>query len=274
MPPTLFCRGNNAGIRHARGDLIALLNNDTEVSLEWLRSLFEASLRWPEAGFFASKMLRFDRRDVIDSAGDEFHTAGFAAKRGCGQRDGPDYAREQPVFGACAGAALYRRSMLDRIGLFDEDFYANVEDVDLSFRAQLCGYPCVYVPEAKVYHKVGATIRRNWDWFYWSRRNHLWVVVKNMPSLLLARYLPSVLVYNASSLLYHIWNGRGRLVLRAYAAALRGLPGMLAKRRSIQSARTADIQYIESILTKGGLRARASSPYLRGRCHTPTSPRA
>lgn len=255
-----FCAGNNVGIESAQGDLIALLNNDTEVSPNWLESLYEAAQRSPEAGFFASKMLLFDRRDTIDSAGDEFHTAGFASKRGWLQPDGPEFAQEKDVFGACAGAALYRHEMLDEVGLLDEDFYANGEDVDLSFRAHAYGYRCLYVPTARVYHKGGATIGQTEKWFYLMRRNQLWIVVKNMPNQLLFRYLPNILVYNITSLLYHSLQGRGGLIWRAYFDAARGLPGMLEKRRLIQSARAARIKDIDSILSKATLFARARSP--------------
>lgn len=255
-----FCAGNNVGIRAARGEFVALLNNDTEVSSSWLRSLREAAGNHPGAGLFASRMLLLDQPDRIDSAGDLFYTAGFAAKRGWLEEDGPRFRKPCSVFGACAGAAMYRRDLLEDVGLLDEDFFANGEDVDLSFRAQLQGYSCRYVPEAAVYHKGGTTIGRSARWFYLMRRNQLWVVVKNMPRELLRRYWPGVLFYNCLSLVYHPLKGRAGLIFSAYRDALRGIGRMRRKRRRIQEKRRVDIDYLDSILSHGGIVNRAKRP--------------
>ncbi len=255
-----FCAGNNVGIRAARGNFVALLNNDTEVSSRWLRSLLEAADDHPGAGMFASRMLLFDQRDRIDSAGDLFYTAGFAAKRGWLEKDGPRFQKACHVFGACAGAAMYRQDMLADVGLLDEDFFANGEDVDLSFRAQLQGYTCRYVPEAVVYHKGGTTIGRSARWFYLMRRNQLWVVVKNMPRELLRRYWPRVLIYNCLSLVYHPLKGRAGLIFSAYRDALRGFGRMRRKRLRIQERRRVDAAYIDAILSHGGIFNRAQRP--------------
>lgn len=261
LPENLgFCGGNNAGLRHARGELVALLNNDTEVSPHWLQALNGAAVKWPKAGLFASKMLFFDQRERLDTAGDEFHIAGFPIKRGWRQLDGPEFNQPREIFGACAGAALYRKEMLDRIGGLDEDFFVYAEDIDLSFRAQIYGYRCRYVPEAIVYHKGSATMGKTWRWFYLSRRNQLWVMVKNMPGKLLVKYLPVLGLYHLSSILYHGLRGRGRLILNAYWDAWRGLPKMLQKRHIIQASRTVPIKYLDSILARGGLFSRARSP--------------
>ena len=259
-----FCAGNNVGIKSAKGDLIALLNNDTEVHPNWLEQLYEATQK-SDAGFFASKMLLFDKRDIIDSAGDEFHTSGFAAKRGWLQPDGLEYDYEKIVFGACAGAALYRREMLTKIGLLDEDFFANGEDVDLSFRANLFGYMCLYVPTAKVYHKGGSTIGQTGNWFYLMRRNQIWIVIKNLPNQLLLKYILNILAYNFISFFHHLFQGRGKLILRAYFDAACGLPKMLRKRYHIQAERIEEIDCLDAILTRGKLLARASSPINRKR---------
>ncbi len=255
-----FCAGNNVGLRAAGGELVVLLNNDTEVSSGWLESLVEAAASHPGAGLFASRMLLFDRRDTVDSAGDLFFTAGFAAKRGWLEKNDARFDRGCPVFGACAGAALYRREMLDEIGLLDEDFFANGEDVDLSFRARLAGYECRYVPGAVVYHKGGVTIGQSSRWFYLMRRNQLWVVVKNMPRELLRRYWPQMLFYNLASLAYHPLRGRAALLFRAYRDAFGGLERMRRKRRHIQRNRRASADEIHAILSHGGLFQRALRP--------------
>lgn len=260
---TGFCTGNNAGIKHARGRFIALLNNDTEVESDWLEKLFASAKRHPGAGLFASKMLLFDDRKAIDTTGDEFHVAGFASKRGWLMPDGRLYNVEQYVFGACAGAVLFRRSMLENVGLLDDDFFANGEDVDLSFRALLKGYRCMYVPDAVVYHKGGATIGQNNQWFYLMRRNQLWIMVKNMPLALLIKYCPLIIFYNVLSIAYHSIQGRAALIGRAYWDAVTGMPAMLRKRRKIQSDRRIPLKDVESMLQKQGVLQRAKRPMTR-----------
>ncbi len=258
-----FCAGNNIGIRAAGGRLVALLNNDTEASPNWLTQLVEAAAAHPEAGMFASKMLNFHNRRIIDSAGDQFHVAGFAIKRGWRQNDDARFQRPCSIFGACAGAAMYRRAMLDDVGLLDSDFFANGEDVDLSFRAQLRGYACRFVPQAVVYHKGGATIGKSPTWFYLMRRNQLWVLIKNMPAALMRRYLAQILFYNLASVVYHPVKGRGKLIFAAYRDALAGFPAMRRKRARIQPARRASLRDINAILTRRGLLRRARLPIVR-----------
>jgi GT2 family glycosyltransferase len=255
-----FCAGNNSGIRASQGELIATLNNDTEADQGWLAALHDAAQRWPGMGCFASKMLFFDQRSWLDDAGDELHTAGFATKRGWLEPDGPPYDTEVEVFGPCAGAALYRRAMLNEVGLFDESFFANGEDVDLSFRARLKGYRCLYIPSAVVYHKVGASIGQTNRWLYWMRRNQIWLLLKNMPAPLLLKYAPEIIIYNVLSLLYHSQRGRGRLIWQAYFDAFRDIRRILAQRREIQTGRVASLSDIETALTKGQLFNRMKHP--------------
>ncbi len=96
----------------------------------------------------ASKILLFDRRDVLHSAGDMCGIDGIPVNRGVWQRDEGQFDREEYIWGACGGAALYRRDMLEDIGFFDEDLFMYCEDVDLNWRAQLAGYRCVFAPQA------------------------------------------------------------------------------------------------------------------------------
>ena len=151
-----FARAVNRGILHCDSEYVALLNNDTEVDPGWADAGLAAFDRNPSYWFLASRMVDFRRRDLIDSAGDGYDRTGMPFKRGrgdpCGRHD-----RSRPVLGASAGAAFYRRDLFDRIGLFDETYYMYLEDVDLSLRAQLTGHPCLYVPEAVVYHIEAAS---------------------------------------------------------------------------------------------------------------------
>jgi len=249
-----FAGGNNIGIRAAHGEYIALLNNDAQPESYWLEALVHALEAHPEVGFCASKMLRADNPRVIDTAGDVFYDYGVGGKRGMDQLDGPEFSKTEYVFGACAGAAIYRRSMLEDIGLFDEDFFLYDEDIDLSFRAQLRGYKCLYVPQARVYHQVAATT--GWGSplsVYYSRRNMLYVLLKNMPMSLMLRYLGQMLLYLLAGDIIYSLTGYLEAVARARVDNLKMLRKMLAKRRRIQKTRRVPDAYIQSILTKGQL---------------------
>jgi GT2 family glycosyltransferase len=245
-----FAGAVNAGIRAARGEIVALLNNDTEADPAWIAELVRALASHPAAGFAASKLRLFDRRDTLHSAGDTYSRAGLANSRGVWQRDLGQYDTEGPVFSACGGAVAYRRAMLDQIGLFDEDFFFNLEDIDLAWRAQLQGYGCVFVPTAVVYHKLSAT-GGGVTASYYTGRNTLWVVAKDYPGALLKRDWPRIA--RAQSRIaweaLRAWRGAAaRARLRGQVAGLAGLPRMWRKRREVQATRRVTPQQLDALL--------------------------
>lgn len=225
-----FAAANNQAIRASTSEFVATLNNDTEVDPGWLGALVRAAETDSRIGMCASKMLLAGRREVIDSAGIAVDKAGVIWNRAGGSTDRPGAVDQIPVFGPCAGAALYRRAMLDDIGLFDEDFFAYLEDVDLAWRAQWAGWECIYVPQAAVYHVHSATgIEGSHFKNRLLGRNKIWLSCKNYP--LLPWYVPLVLVYDLMSVGYAISAGRGPGALQGRIAALSKVPRMLAKRR-------------------------------------------
>jgi GT2 family glycosyltransferase len=240
----------NVGIRASRAEIVATLNNDTEADPEWLGELVRALEAHPEAGSAASKLLLFDRRDVIHSAGDYYRLDGIPGNRGVWERDDGRYARPEPVFGACAGAAAYRRRMLEDVGLFDESFFMYCEDVDLAFRAQLLGYRCIYVPTAVVYHRLSATGGGPLASYYCGR-NFLRVIAKDMPGPLLRRHWPRVVwaqLRLAGSALRHIREPAARARLRGQLDGLRELPALRPARRAVQPRRRVPTRYLRSIM--------------------------
>jgi len=233
-----FCGANNRGIAEARGKYVVLLNNDTEADGKFLQSLFESIEAHPEAGFCATRMIRFHNRSQIDSCGIGLLPLGKGYAISAGRENQVSLGQERLVFGACAGAALYRRSMLDQIGGFDEDFFSHVEDTDLSWRAQLAGYCCIYVPGAIVYHIGGATSRQvRDDVLFRIQRNKTWAYLKNMPLALLIFSLPFHILYSFYWLLRAAQNGQGLIVLRALAEVIRNRPHIMKKRQQIQKDR-------------------------------------
>ncbi len=252
----------NRGLETVQTELVALLNNDIELDPGWLEELVAHLETHPEAASASGKLLRFNSRDVIDAAGDGMRWSSAAFNRGSGEVDRGQFDRPEPVFSACAGAALYRRSAFDDVGLFDEDFFAYLEDVDWSLRAQLRGYASRYVPGAVAYHMRGATTSGSLNRYrVMQRRNQIWLVVKNYPLGAMLRRAPGILLLNAGLALQDARQGGLGGTLRGWWAALRGLPTMLRKRRDVQRARRAGLAQLDEVVTpepwaKGSLRER------------------
>lgn len=245
-----FTGACNAGFRVAKGEFIALLNNDTEVDAGWATAIIRAFGRHPEAGFLASKMMLFDRRNYLHNAGDFYGVDGWPGNTGAWQLDAPEYNAEKYVFSACAGASVYRRGMLDEIGLLDESFFFSMEDMDLAWRAQAAGYRCVYVPEAVVYHKVSASGGGVTSSFY-DGRNAFYLLVKHYPTPLLRKYWRRILGKYAqvAGEALRAWRGAAaRARLRGMVMGLLRIPWLLTKRGAIQRSRKVSVEYIESML--------------------------
>jgi len=250
-----FAGGVNAGIRNSQGKFVALLNNDTKVSPRWLSELHRGIIQDEKTGICSSKMLFYYTPEVINAAGDIYRTDGVPENRGIGEKDEGQYDREEFVFGACAGAALYRRSMLEETGLFDEDYFESVEDADLSFRAQLMGYKCLYVPGALIYHVHMATVGK-FSAFHFRNcvRNRTYTLIKNMPGLLILRYSFWIFMTYFMEFLSIVpspWKSleMKKAYFKAFGDVLKNTFRTLKKRRDIQKGKKVSNKYIASILT-------------------------
>jgi len=187
----------NKGIENGNQPLVLLLNNDTELDERCVEKLLERSKCETGYDMFALKMLSFDQRNILDGAGDGVLRGGVGYRLGTMEKDTPSYNLRKDVFGACAGAALYRRSMFNKLGLFDEDFFAYLEDVDFNMRAVRSGYRCLYLPEAVVYHIGSASSGSKINNFTvkLSTRNNIFVLIKNYSAGTFFRFLPALLIY-------------------------------------------------------------------------------
>jgi GT2 family glycosyltransferase len=228
-----FAGGTNAGIRKAEGEFILTLNNDTIIPIDFIDEFVKPMISDPFVGMCASKMIFPDGR--INSTAICISRSGAAWDRGMGEPDHGQYDVAEEVFGPCAGAALYRRTMLDEIGLFDEDFFLYMEDVDLAFRARLCGWKCMYVPAARVIHVHGGTAEPGSDTsVYFGNRNILWYAVKNFPKRALLVFIPWIIGRNIAVIPYYFLKGKGKAIIRAKIDSVKGLPGMIKKRAGIK----------------------------------------
>jgi GT2 family glycosyltransferase len=261
-----FAGGNNLGIQAGKGQYVALLNNDATAEPGWVEALVAAAEADPGVGMCASKIYLQDGDGVLDSAGGLLLSRdGIGRGRGRLERDGPEFARSGEALLPSGCAALYRRAMLDEIGLFDADFFAYCEDSDLGLRGRLAGWRCRYVAEAVVFHRYSGTARAYSPFkAFQVERNRLWVVIKCFPLPLALASLPCSLVrYLAQA--YGALSRRGaagrlasdvpawwllRLVVRAWWAALRRLPEMWRRRRHIQSSRRVSAREVRGWLER------------------------
>lgn len=228
----------NAGLAATAAPFVVLLNNDTEARPDWLAELVGALERRPAYAFAASKLLLFDRRDHLHSAGDYYRPDGEPGSRGVWERDVGQYDALSEVFGPCAGAAAYRRAALEALAeggrVFDEDLVMYCEDVDLNLRARRRGLRTLFVPTAVVYHKLSATGGGALASYYCGR-NFALVWVKNMPGPLARRHWPRLLASQLGFTLGALRHSRepaARARLRGQLAALRALPRFVRKRRA------------------------------------------
>ncbi len=245
-----FAGGVNSGIRPATGEYIALLNNDTEAHPDWLREIVDTLDSQPEYGFAASKVLVYDQRDTIDSFGDGYSFHGLAYKIGDLAKDDGRFDESMEVFGACGAASVYRRSMLDDIGLFDEDFFAYMEDVEISIRAQLAGYRCIAVPKAKIYHMISATTGGDTSEFsvHMTSKNLINILVKIIPAPLLLLMVPLAIASQIALILLSVFTDK-------YPGLRKSLPGYLVglregfKQMPVMYRKRKDIKKIKRIST-------------------------
>jgi GT2 family glycosyltransferase len=172
----------NQWIRAVKTEYVFLLNNDTVLEPDCISKLLNCISKDESIFAAASKMIQFHDRSKLDDVGDEYTILGWTKKVGDGKSVNL-YTNEREIFSACAGAALYRRSVFDRVGYFDENFFAYMEDVDISYRARIYGFKCMYCPDAVVYHHGSGTSGSRYNEFKirLAARNNVYVPYKNMP---------------------------------------------------------------------------------------------
>ncbi|MEC5216780.1 GT2 family glycosyltransferase [Actimicrobium sp. GrIS 1.19] len=251
---TGFARGNNLALRAAspQSTWVALMNPDAFADPGWLAALLAATVAYPDVDAFGSKLLKAHDATVLDGIGDVYHLSGLVWRSGHGMPATDDADAPTEIFAACAAAALYRRSVLDQLGGFDEDYFCYVEDVDLGFRLRLAGYRCFHVPQSVVHHVGSGTTGGQHSEFaiYHGHRNLVWTFIKDMPGPLFWLFLPLHLLLNLGTVIWFAWQGRGAVILRAKRDALLGVPAAWRKRRQIQRARVASIASIWRMLDR------------------------
>ncbi len=209
---TGFAGAANTGIENADSELVLLLNNDTEPTESFIEELVRPFDKDKDGRLFAvsPKMIQLYDKDLLDDAGDGYALLGWAFQRGVGRRvDEPKFQKEKEVTSACAGASMYRRSLLLKLAYkgedsegnvkaepFDTAHFAYLEDIDLSLRARTEGYRVIYAPRAAVYHVGSGTSGSRYNSFKvrLAARNQIWLNYKNMPIFMLLLNLAGILI--------------------------------------------------------------------------------
>ena len=262
--------GNNRGMTEAKGSYIFVLNSDTEIDEKCVEFLWRCMEGDQKIGVTTPKILLYDRRDMIDAAGLTVYPDGLSIGRGRLEPQGK-YNQSEEVFFGSGCASLYRKEMLEEIGLFDTDFFAYAEDTDLGWRARLAGWKAYYVPGAVVYHhhskKFGAYSSMK---AFLVERNRIWVAWKNFP-------LPILYLWPFYTLWRYFYQGIGTLIrrgasgrfgqesssfllifilMKAYLSGLKGLPTVLRKRKEVQSKKRISNWEVFSLFRKYGIKAK------------------
>ncbi len=177
-----FAPAVNQGISNAKYEYIFSLNNDTEVKKGSIKQMVDLISSSKDIFSVQAKMLQYDNKDLIDDVGDEYNLLAWTKKTGENHKS-DEYLEVREIFSSCAGAALYKKSLLEELGMFDSNFFAYMEDVDLAIRSKINGYHNLLCPQAIVYHVGSATSgsRHNEFKVRLAARNNVWVVYKNIP---------------------------------------------------------------------------------------------
>ena len=218
---TGFCHAVNVGIGKSETPFVILLNNDTVVLPGFVEALVGAIEKEERIFAVSSCMLQWQDHGKIDDAGDQYCVLGWAYARGKGA-PAASYNKAAFVFSACGGASIYRKSILEEIGLFDEEHFAYLEDMDISYRAAIYGYRCYYEPKARVLHAGSATSGSRYNAFKTrlSSANNVYLICKNMPLLQLLWNLPFLLIGFFVKTIFFFCKGMGILYIKGL---IRGL---------------------------------------------------
>lgn len=232
---TGFCHAVNVGIEASVSPYVILLNNDTKVMPGFVRELHRAIEGRPEAFSVSARMLMWDKPECLDDAGDRYCVFGWAYARGKG-RPAEAFGRAAEVFSACGGAAIYRRSVLEEIGLFDEMHFAYVEDLDIGYRARIYGYRNYYEPRAEVIHYGSASSGSRYNEFktVHAAANNIYVIGKNMPPVQWIWNLPFLLTGFLIKFLFFCKKDMGGSYLKGIKAGFGKLFSAEGRKRKIR----------------------------------------
>ncbi len=261
-----FAPANNQGVKCAKGKYILLLNNDTKVTPDFLTKMVRRMEEYLSIGVMQPKMYMMDpplpkaseghsKIRYLDNAGSFVTRIGFLEHWGFGKKDGKEFSKEREVFSSKGACMLIRKEVIEKTGLFDDDFVSYFEESDFCWRVWLVGWRVVFFPDAHIKHKVGFTIQRldvtkiNYDYY----KNRIMSLIKNLEFRNLVYILPVHLFISLGIALAFVVRGQtgsAGMILKAIAYNMRNLSKTLKKRSEVQNMRTISDSYIFDNLSK------------------------
>ncbi len=208
---TGFAPAVNRGLERTKTLYGLLLNNDTTVEPDFVQKMEEAMETHKDAFSVSAKMLMMQDKGLLDGAGDLYCALGWAFALGKGKKADEHYTKPARIFSSCGGAVIYRMEMFEEVGLFDENHFAYLEDVDVGYRARIAGYSNWYEPLAVVYHAGSGFSGSRYNEFKvnLSSRNSIYLVLKNMPLLQIIVNLPFLLLGFLTKTVFFVKKGYG-----------------------------------------------------------------
>lgn len=257
-----FAVGNNIAVAKANGQWIALLNPDAVADPDWLQAIHEAIERHPNVKAFASAQLDLNDTSMMDGAGDAYLGFGFPWRGGFG-RPATEMPDEGLCFAACGAGAIYEHALFTQMGGFEESHFCYCEDVELGFRLQLAGQPCVFLPNAIISH-AGSAISGRHSHFstYYGTRNRIWTYLRCMPSLLFWATLPIHLGFSFYLLLRHTLMGLGPAHFKGLKDGFSSTIALRKSGSSLRKNRAVSLVQISKTMCWNPLRMNARKPFI------------
>jgi hypothetical protein len=244
-----FAPANNQGDKIAKGKYLLLLNNDTLVDPDFLNVLVEKMEKEKDLGVIQPKIRIMDNPQYLDNAGSFLTRIGFLHHWGFMQKDRKEFNKEKEVFTTKGACMLIRKSIVDKIGLFDNDFMSYFEESDFCWRVWLTGNRVLFYPKTHIFHKVGFTIKRldvgNLNWHYY--KNRICSLIKNLGAANLLIILPTHLFISLGISLAFLFKGQLKNALIIWQAIwwnIVNLGKTLKKRKKIQKMRIVSDGFI------------------------------
>ncbi len=214
----------NKILRETNSELILLMDGDIVLSDSTVFKLKDVFRLYPEAGVATAQIRAYDDHTKIQYNGSNIHFVGGAISN--------PYELEKPlqVGASPGGVMMIDRKKAEKIGYFDEDFIFGWEDGDFSFRMTICGYPCLSVSKAHVYHRQE---EKGIRWIKYQVRNRLWFILKNYNLRTILILLPAIVLYQLFVFGFFLIKGKGFDYLKGFFAVFKGLPDVLRKRKKV-----------------------------------------
>lgn len=238
-----FVGANNEGVKYATEKYVLLLNNDTSVSKDLLLKLVSEMEKDPTIGAVQPKIRMMDDHSLLDNAGSFLTKSGFLIHWGYGKKDSKEFDKKRILFSAKGACLMTRKEIIDRVGLFDEDFVSYMEESDYCFRVWLAGYKVLYIPTTFIYHKVGFSYTKKMNTIsvnYNSFKNRILMLYKNLETKNLILILTShifVLLLLSLYYLVKLQFSKSSMIIRAIIWNILNIKKSYIKRQKVQSFR-------------------------------------